>query len=136
MLGLPADVLSVAYAIAALYTAILLWRGRRDVFDERFTAHDRQLAVLVGMLYLTPIGVLAHEMAHLVTARALGAQDLSLHFHLYWGYVTYFGALSPGDEFLIAAAGPAASVALGLAALVLALRLHSFAQSAVWTFGL
>jgi len=123
MLGPTADVLSLLYAAVALYT---LWQlpGRwRALFDADYTADDRNLANRMGFLLLTPLGVLAHELAHYGAAYLFGAQRLSLSFRVYWGFVSYQqGRLGPLDDWLVAVAGPAASLLLGLLALVAALR--------------
>jgi len=68
MLGPTADVLSLLYAAVALYT---LWQlpGRwQALTDAAYTDDDRNLANRIGFLLLTPLGVLAHEAAHLVAA--------------------------------------------------------------------
>jgi len=124
MLGAPADLLSLLYALAALYT---LWQlpGRwRSLTDSTYTADDRNLASRLGFLLLTPLGVLLHELGHMAFAMALGARGISLSFRVYWGYVSYRGQLGLTDEWIIAAAGPAVSLVLGLAAGYVALRLR------------
>jgi hypothetical protein len=124
MLGAPADLLSVLYAIAALYT---LWQlpGRwRSLTDSTYTADDRNLAGRIGFLLLTPIGVLLHELGHLTFATAFGARNISLSYRVYWGFVSYRGQLGPTEEWVIAAAGPAVSLILGLVAGYVALRLR------------
>lgn len=124
MLGAPADLLSLLYLAIALYT---LWQipGRwRSLLDDTYTADDHNLASRIGFLLLTPLGVLVHELAHMAAATALGAQNISLSYRVYWGYVQYRGQLGPTSEWIIASAGPAASLLLGLAAGYLSLRLR------------
>lgn len=124
MLGAPADLLSLLYVLAALYT---LWQlpGRwRSLTDETYTADDRNLAGRIGFLLLTPIGVLLHELGHMAFATAFGARDISLSYRVYWGFVSYRGQLGPTEEWIVAAAGPAVSLVLGLAAGYAALRLR------------
>ena len=124
MIGPTADLLSLVYAVVALYT---LWQlpGRwRALTDADYTADDRNLANRVGFLLLTSLGVLAHEAAHYVAAEALGAQRLAMSFRVYWGYVSYAPRLGPLDDWIVAVVGPAASLALGLLALVAATRLR------------
>lgn len=130
-----ADLISLVYTLAACYTIVLLARGWRSLFDDVLTTSDRQLATLVGFLLLTPLGVLAHELGHFVVAQAYGARELSLTFHIYWGYVAYRGILTPSQEFLVAAAGPAVSLFLGFAAFGLALRVDRAYRLIAWTFG-
>lgn len=135
MLGPTADLLSLLYAAVAAYT---LWQlaGRwRSLVDAEYTDDDRNLAGRVGFLLLTPIGVLAHELAHLIAARELGARETSLSFRVYWGYVQYAPSLGPVGDWIVAVAGPAASLVLGLAALVLALRLRAVWRDVAASFG-
>jgi hypothetical protein len=124
MLGLPADLLSLLYLIAAVYTLWQLPSRWRALTDETYTADDRNLANRVGFLLLTPIGVLIHELSHMTAATLLGARDVSLSFRFYWGYVSYRGQLPPESEWVIASVGPASSLLLGLVVGYAALRLR------------
>ena len=123
MLGPTADLLSLLYAAVALYTLWQLPRRWRALTDADYTADDRKLANRIGFLLLTPLGVLAHEAAHYAAAHLLGAQQLSLSFRVYWGYVSYAPRLGRLDDWVVAAVGPAASLVLGLLALWAATRL-------------
>src|SRR5215211_7185225 len=124
MLGLPADLLSLLYLVAAVYTLWQLPSRWRALTDEEYTADDRNLANRVGFLLLTPIGVLIHELSHMAAATLLGARDISLSFRIYWGYVSYRGQLPPDSEWVIASVGPASSLLLGLVVGYAALRLR------------
>jgi hypothetical protein len=124
MLGAPADLLSLIYIGLALYT---LWQipGRwHSLTDATYTADDHNLAARIGFLLLTPVGVLIHELAHMAAATTLGAQNISLSYRVYWGYVSYRGQLGPTGDWIVASAGPAASLVLGLAAGYGALQLR------------
>jgi hypothetical protein len=124
MLGAPADLLSLLYVAVALYT---LWQlpGRwRALVDDTYTEEDRNLANRIGFLLLTPLGVLIHELAHMAAATLLGGRDISLSYRIYWGYVQYRGQVGPAAEWVIASAGPGASLLLGLVAGYAALRLR------------
>jgi len=124
MLGAPADLLSLLYLGVALFT---LWQlpGRwRSLTDSVYTDDDRNLAGRVGFLLLTPVGVLLHELAHMASATALGGRDISLSYRVYWGYVQYRGQLAPASEWVIASAGPFASLILGLAVGYAVIRLR------------
>jgi hypothetical protein len=124
MLGLPADLLSLLYLVAAVYTLWQLPSRWRGLTDEAYTADDRNLGNRVGFLLLTPIGVLIHELSHMAAAMLLGARDISLSFRFYWGYVSYRGQLPPESEWVIASVGPASSLLIGLAVGYAALRLR------------
>ena len=124
MLGAPADLLSLLYGVAAVYT---LWQLRsrwRALIDAEYTAEDSNLAGRAGFLLLTPLGVLLHELAHMVAATLLGGRDISLHFRFYWGFVQYRGQIGPTAEWIVASAGPGMSLLLGLLAGYGALRMR------------
>ncbi|MGE3270555.1 MAG: hypothetical protein AB7P40_17505 [Chloroflexota bacterium] len=124
MIGPTADLLSLLYLGVALVT---LWQlpGRwRSFTDTTYTDDDRNLASRVGFLLLTPVGVLIHELAHMAFAIMLGGRNISLHFRVYWGYVQYSGNLGPTPEWVVASAGPAASLVLGLAVGYATLRMR------------
>ncbi len=135
MIGPAADLFSLLYGLAAIYTIVQLAKHWGELWDDRLTTADLNLASQAGFLLLTPVGVLVHELAHYFTAQAFGARALSISFRFYWGFVSYRGSLSPEAEFLIAAAGPAASAVIGLAALALAARLKDAWSMALRTFG-
>jgi hypothetical protein len=122
MFGAPADLLSLVYVAAALYTLWQLPRRWHSLVDATYTDDDRNLAGRIGFLLLTPLGVLLHELGHMLAAWLLGGRDISLSYRVYWGYVQYRGQIGPTGEWIVAAAGPAASLALGLAAGYAALR--------------
>jgi hypothetical protein len=124
MLGAPADLLSLLYIAVAAYTLWQLPSRWRALVDDEYTEEDRNLAGRIGFLLLTPLGVLIHELAHMAAATLLGGRDISLHYRVYWGYVQYRGQVGPSAEWVIAAAGPGASLVLGLVAGYVGLRLR------------
>jgi hypothetical protein len=124
MFGPQADLLSLLYVLAAVYTLWQLKSRWRALVDADYTSDDRSLAGRIGFLLLTPVGVLIHELSHLTAATLLGARDISLHFRVYWGFVQYRGSLGPEADWVIASAGPGSSLVLGLLAGYLALRLR------------
>ncbi len=67
----------------------------------------------VAMLLLTFFGVLLHELGHAVVARRLGVPIAGIDLHVFGGAAKMLGMpRSARDEILIAAAGPAVSLAL------------------------
>ncbi len=83
------------FAILAALSAVRLgmWRG-----------------TLCALLIL--LSLLAHELAHLATARALGVRVRAIGFCFRGAYLRRLESWNPKCEFLIAAAGPAVSVLL------------------------
>jgi hypothetical protein len=114
MLGAPADLLSLVYLAVAVYTLWQLPSRWRALLDAEYTDEDRNLASRIGFLLLTPVGVLIHELAHMLAATLLGGRDISLSFRIYWGFVQYRGQIGPTAEWIVAAAGPGSSLLLGL----------------------
>jgi len=78
---------------------------------------------MVSLFLLTPIGVLAHEAGHHLTAEFYGATNVELHHRGYWGFVTYNGVLDSNTHLKIAAAGPVVGVLLGYLSLGVAMVL-------------
>jgi len=71
---------------------------------------------VVGSLGLF-VCVLAHELSHSVVAKALGIPVEGITLFIFGGVARIGGeAKTPADEFKVAAAGPAMSLALGLGA--------------------
>lgn len=128
------DIMSLLYGLWALYTLVQLVRNWGALFDARLTEQDTNLAIQAGFLLLTPIGVLLHEIGHYVVAQSYGAQQLAISFRLYWGFVSYVGQFTSAERFLIAAAGPAVSVIIGMLALAAAIRLGGAWSLALWSF--
>jgi hypothetical protein len=130
------NVVAIIYVIAAGFTLVEVVRHWRELFDAQFTAEDYSLASRVGFLWLTPIGVFAHELGHFLVAQQLGARNLELHFFAYWGFVSYIGRLTPEWHFFIAAAGPFVSLVLGGAAVIGARWVPNPYRTALEQFGI
>lgn len=72
-------------------------------------------AVSAGYAVLLLASVLAHEAGHAVAARRVGLQVNRIVANLWGGHTAYTGeGLRPGTQALVAAAGPAANVALAV----------------------
>ncbi|GIW08058.1 MAG: hypothetical protein KatS3mg060_2863 [Dehalococcoidia bacterium] len=111
--------LSIVYACAAIYTLYQLARGWRGLLADPPPAEARNLASLTAFLILTPPAVYLHELGHAAAVVLTGAQLRGIGFFLYWGYTAYAGRLTPSEQWLIAAAGPAVTLALGWGAIAL-----------------
>ncbi len=59
-------------------------------------------------------GVLLHELSHVVVAIRRGLHVRTIRLYMFGGYSVIDGAPSPSTETLVALAGPAASIAIGL----------------------
>ncbi len=113
--------------LGAGFTLYQLSKSWRTFWNDELSAQDRQLAVGVAFFMLVPVGVLLHELGHMVAAWTTNSQVLGLHYFVYWGYVEYIPATnSPLLEWYVSLAGNFVSYALGiicLAAAIYATRL-------------
>jgi Zn-dependent protease len=67
----------------------------------------------IALLVITFLGVLLHELGHAVVARRVGVPIAGIDLHVFGGAAKMLGMpKSARDEILIAAAGPAVSLAL------------------------
>ena len=98
MLGPSADLLSLLYLGVALFTLWQLTSRWRSLVDDTYTDDDRNLASRIGFLLLTPLGVLIHELAHMLFATVLGGRNIELNYRAYWGYVQYSDNLGAVSE--------------------------------------
>lgn len=81
-------------------------------FPEIGPALRMVMAVVITILFF--VSLLAHELAHSVVAMARGIPVHRITFFLFGGMAqTSTDSRSPGEEFLIAIAGPVMSVLLG-----------------------
>jgi hypothetical protein len=113
---------SWVYLIGAGYTIYLLSRAWKPFWGPRVGASARQLAAMIAFFLLLPVGVLLHELGHMLAASLLGLQVFGLHYFLYWGYVVHAGGTDL-QNWSVALAGNFASFALGVTCLVLSVRL-------------
>jgi Zn-dependent protease/CBS domain-containing protein len=70
------------------------------------------LAVLAAVIFFASI--LAHELAHAAVARLRNISVIGITLHLFGGFTAHRGERRPLDTFLISAAGPLTSLAVGL----------------------
>lgn len=105
-----------------------------DQFDGPGPGHGYALAaIFVVALYAS---IFVHECAHLLMGRAGGRSAHSIVLMLFGG-VTQFdeGPRGPGQQFLTAVVGPAASLAVGAASLFVADTATGWVTSVAWSLG-
>jgi len=104
-----------------VFLGLLIVFNWYSVFDaaqiQRGTAVT--LALLAAVIFFGSI--LAHEAAHAVVARLRGITVIGITLHLFGGFTAHRGERRAVDSFLISAAGPLTSFAVGFA-LILASR--------------
>ncbi len=116
VLGIAVGVDPSWFLIFALVTISL---GGR--FEEQNAEWPVALAwgagLVASLLYF--LSILAHELGHSITSKLLGLPVISITLFLFGGLARLYGEPArPRDELLIALAGPAVSVLLGMFFLV------------------
>jgi hypothetical protein len=112
------------YLLGAGYAIYQLSRNWKQFWGPRAGAHVRQLAGTVAFFLLVPVGVLLHELGHMVAAWLVGLKVFGLHYFIYWGYVVHASGTDLQNWF-VALAGNFVSYALGVVCLYLAWRLKT-----------
>lgn len=131
------DLLALFYTVLALLGLPRLLRGWRALFAPDPSPEGEALAVYVAVFLGVPLATLAHELGHLVVARALGAADAALHYRIFWGFVDYATPLPGHGHWWVALAGNAVSWALAVLGLLAArAAMPSGLRSAARTFGM
>ena len=115
------DAVSLLYGLVATYTLVRLVKQRHSFIKQGVTEEDIHLAWMIAMFLLTPVGVLAHEAGHYLTAKFYGATNIEIHHRGYWGFVTYQPgpAFDATREIMVSVAGPGVGVLLGYISLAL-----------------
>ena len=120
---LPFDspgILGLILLIALVATLVDVFRGRKEIFDERLTADDRNRIVRLVIFAMVPLSVVFHELGHAVAVKAFGGEVLDFGFYLFYGYVSHRGFYTDLDVAIISFAGPLVNVVLGLGAFSIA----------------
>ena len=110
------------FAISALLAGVSVVdvvQHHRTLFDGRFTLDERQRLLRFVLFVLLPLSVLAHEGGHALVVKAFGGEVVGFGFFLYYGYVEHIGRYTDLELAMIAFAGPAVNIVLGLGALAL-----------------
>jgi Zn-dependent protease len=102
------------------------WSLATQVFVGEPWSTSTIWVVAVAATLLFFISVLVHELAHSLVARAQGIPVRGIMLYLLGGVSTIESeATSPGREALMAGAGPASSLAIGIACSLAGLAVHS-----------
>lgn len=112
---------SLLLALVSIRVLVTTIRLRRTLFDETLTPGDRQQLAEVAFFLLLPLGVLLHELGHVVAVRLVGGQIVGFGFLFFLGWVEHTGEYGSGELFWIALSGNLVSLLLGLAAVLAAL---------------
>lgn len=114
--------------VAVLLTASL----SLAILPETADGYSTAAYVVAGMITATAFlaSLLAHELSHSLVARSRGVEVESITLWLFGGVARLRGEVhSPGDLLRITLAGPAMSMALGVAGLLLATVLGGIGAS-------
>jgi len=118
--------LSVIYLFGAAATIYQLAGNWREFWSGRLSPTVQRLAGGVAFFLLVPIGVLLHELGHMLAAWSTGRTVLGLHYFVYWGYVEYIPASDSALlEWYVALAGNFVSYLLGIGCLAAAIGLRN-----------
>ncbi len=108
------DILAIFYLFRSVQLGLKIWREWAPIKAEPFTFSKKQLADQASYFIAVPIGVLAHEVGHVLAVWASGGQVAEFHYRAFWGYVVPIGSFTTAQSWFIAIAGTLASLAFGL----------------------
>ncbi|MFN3337412.1 MAG: hypothetical protein ACK42I_07930 [Thermomicrobium sp.] len=115
------QLVSLAMVALSLRALARAWRGRRDLFAEPIMSGQLSLLVEIAFFLLVPVGVLLHEVGHMVAVWLAGGRVTGFGYLLFLGWVEYIGVTSPFAQFWIALSGNLVSLVLGITILVIGL---------------
>lgn len=113
-------ILSLILLLAAVATIVDVAKGRKEIFDDRLTADDRNRILRLVIFLLLPASIILHEFGHAIAIWAFGGEVIDWGFYLYYGYVVGWGVFTPLQSAVISFAGPVVNVILGLGAFAIA----------------
>ncbi|MCM8745963.1 hypothetical protein NET03_05410 [Thermomicrobium sp. CFH 73360] len=120
------QLVSLAMAALSLRALVRAWRGRQFLFAEPLSSAQRSLLVEIALFLVVPLGVLLHEVGHMVAVWLAGGRVTGFGYLLFLGWVEYSDVTSPAGHFWIALSGNVVSLVLALAMLAIGLfvRVH------------
>ncbi|MEX2426141.1 MAG: hypothetical protein WD401_05180 [Thermomicrobiaceae bacterium] len=113
-------IMGLLMAVISIRTIYQTIRDREKLFDDDFTRADRQHMSVAAFFMLLPVSVLFHEVGHAVAILLYGGDVTAFGFFFFFGFVGYEGITDAVELFWIALWGNLVSIAMGLAALLLA----------------
>jgi tetratricopeptide (TPR) repeat protein len=111
--------IAVPIAISTVMKAQKNWP---KLWDEDVTSEDRSILMSIALFVIMPVIVFFHECGHAAATLACGGQVQKFFYGFLWGYVIPSGNFTEGQILWIYLAGNLAEIALGLVALIIALR--------------
>jgi hypothetical protein len=110
------DILTIIYLFRSVQLGLRIWREWAQLKIEPLTLAKKQLAEQSSYFIAVPIGVLAHEIGHVLAVWAAGGQiaDGGFQYRGFWGYVVPVGNFTAAQNWFIAIAGTLASLLFGL----------------------
>jgi Zn-dependent protease len=113
----PFILLSLFYVVIGVRVVARVVKERRELFDRRFTLHDRSMVDQAAFFILVPISVALHELGHATLVWSFGGEVTDFGFYVFAGFVSFRGVLTDTQQILIALAGPLVNVLLAAAAI-------------------
>jgi tetratricopeptide (TPR) repeat protein len=108
------DILAIIYLFRSVQLGLKIWREWTQIKLEPITPAKKQLADQASYFIAVPIGVLAHEIGHVLAVWATEGQVAEFHYRGFWGYVVPLGSFTAAENWFIATAGTLASLIFGL----------------------
>ncbi len=131
MFGIPIEVNITWIVVFVLVSATLSFSYFPTTFPDRTLAVDLVSGVVTALLFFASIVI--HEMSHSLVARAGGIKVEKVTLFLFGGVAQMEeDPATPGREFLMAIAGPLASLVLAAIFAALAFVMSAVGVSNVW----
>jgi tetratricopeptide (TPR) repeat protein len=109
------DILALIYLFRSIQLGIKVWREWSAIRVEPLTGSKKHLADQSSYFIAVPVGVLAHELGHVLAVWASGGTVAEFHYRAFWGYVVPIGSFTNVQEWFIAISGTVASLLFGVA---------------------
>jgi hypothetical protein len=106
----------------AISTVIKAQKNWANLWDRDLTTEDRSLLMGLALFVVMPVIVFFHECGHAAATIACGGQVQKFYYGFLWGYVIPSGNFTDGQILWIYLAGNLAEIALGVVALIVAIR--------------